>query len=229
MLRIYVDEREKNSGIPDLLKQMGILVIFQNLSVGDYIISDDVVIERKSVEDLVSSVFDKRLFDQIERLSEVYPEPILLIEGDLSKIRMITDRWKAINNALISTAIDYNIKVLYSRDREDSAEIIKKVAERIQNRSSKRIISLHHKPKFESLNEVQRYIVESFPNIGSTLANKLLEKFGTIYNICNASITDLEKVIGRKKAEDMYRILRTPYLSNKINKDKKNKSLIDFL
>jgi len=228
MIRIYVDEREKASGIPDLLRQFNLVVIFNNLSVGDYIVSDTVAIERKSVEDLVASVFDKRFFDQVKRLSEAYSDPILLIEGDISRIRLITEKWKAINAAVISASIDYGIRVFYSRDREDSAEVIKKIAEKVQG-ESKRVISLHRKPKFESIHEIQRYIVESFPEVGTVLAERLLERFNTIYNICTASISDLEKVLGRKKAEEVYKILRTPYTPI-VNSDKqKHKSLTDFL
>ncbi|MEM0373751.1 MAG: 3'-flap repair endonuclease Xpf [Sulfolobaceae archaeon] len=229
MIRIYVDERERASGVPDLLKRYNdLIIIFNNLSVGDYVISDTIGIERKSIEDLVSSVFDKRFFDQTKRLAEVYSNPILLIEGDISRIRLITEKWKAINAAIISISMDYGIRVFYSRDQEDSAEVIRKIAEKAHN-ESKRAISLHKKPKFESIHDVQRYIVESFPEIGTVLAERLLEKFNTIYNICNASISDLEKVIGRKKAEELYKIIRTPYTSSANPNKQKYKSLTDFL
>jgi ERCC4-type nuclease len=62
MIRIYADYREKNSGVPDLLKDLGVIVIFDNLSVADYVLSDEVGIERKNVSDLINSVFDKRFF-----------------------------------------------------------------------------------------------------------------------------------------------------------------------
>jgi len=128
VLRIYADDREKVSGIPELLKELGVVVILTQLSVADYVISENVAVERKAVTDLVNSVFDKRFFDQLNRLSEAYNNPILIIEGDINIIRNITEKWHAINNALIAATIDYNIKVLYSRDRRDTAEILKKLA-----------------------------------------------------------------------------------------------------
>lgn len=234
VLRIYADDREKVSGIPELLKELGVVVILTQLSVADYVISENVAVERKAVTDLVNSVFDKRFFDQLNRLSEAYNNPILIIEGDISIIRNITEKWRAINNALIAATIDYNMKVLYSRDRRDTAEILKKLAEKYQlEYNYGRRINLHNKSKLENISDIQLYIVESFPYIGATLAEKLLTKFSTIQNICNASIADLEKAIGsRKKAEDIYKILRTPYLksSNASNNNKKkSSSLFDFL
>lgn len=230
MIRIYADYREKSSGIPDLIREKGAIVILDNLSVGDYVISDEIAIERKSVEDLVSSVFDKRFFDQLSRLSEAYPKAFILIEGDMEKIRKITSRWKAINAALVSAIVDFDLRVLYSNDRTESAEMIYKIAEK-SIQEGKRSISLHEKPKFENIRDMQLYVVESFPQIGRKLAEKLLEKFGSIEKICNASVSDLEKVLGsRKKAEEIYKIIHISYAKNeKENNSTNKKSLLDFL
>ena len=67
-LRIVVDEREKKSGIPDLLKSIGVNVEMKMLPIGDYIVAPETIVERKSIQDLISSVFDGRLFDQCDRL-----------------------------------------------------------------------------------------------------------------------------------------------------------------
>jgi len=63
-LRIVVDERERKSGIPDLLRAIGINIEMKTLPIGDYIVGPETVVERKSISDLVSSIFDGRLFDQ---------------------------------------------------------------------------------------------------------------------------------------------------------------------
>ncbi|AWR97277.1 multidrug MFS transporter [Acidianus sulfidivorans JP7] len=228
MLRIYADDREKNSGIPDILRELGLTVIMQQLSVGDYVIGDGIAIERKSVSDLVHSVFDKRFFDQISRLTSSYKISILLIEGDLQMIRNITEKWKAINSALITAIAQYDVKVVYSMNKSDSAYVIFKLTEKYQTRDLRNSnISLHDKPKFENIKDMQLYFIESLPNIGETTAKKLLEKFSTVRNICNASVSDLERAIGsRKKAEEIYRIFNTSYISSSNNE---KKSLLDFL
>jgi DNA excision repair protein ERCC-4 len=63
-LRIIVDEREKKSGIPELLRSVGINLEIKTLPIGDYIVAPETVVERKSLSDLISSIFDGRLFDQ---------------------------------------------------------------------------------------------------------------------------------------------------------------------
>ena len=69
-LRIIVDERERKSGIPDLLKAVGMGVEMKTLPIGDYIVAPETIIERKSIKDLMASVFDGRLYDQCTRLKE---------------------------------------------------------------------------------------------------------------------------------------------------------------
>ena len=77
--RIIVDEREKKSGIPELLKSVGMKIELKTLVVGDYIVAPETVVERKSIKDLVSSIFDGRLFDQCSRLKEHFKFPIVLM------------------------------------------------------------------------------------------------------------------------------------------------------
>ena len=71
-LRLVVDEREKKSRIPDLLKAVGINVEVKTLPVGDYIVAPETIVERKTISDLISSIFDGRLFDQCNRLKDNY-------------------------------------------------------------------------------------------------------------------------------------------------------------
>ncbi|TLY11449.1 MAG: heavy metal resistance protein CzcA, partial [Thaumarchaeota archaeon] len=47
--RIVVDGREKSSGIPDLLRKAGAVIDFAQLKVGDYVVSPEIAVERKTV------------------------------------------------------------------------------------------------------------------------------------------------------------------------------------
>ncbi|KFM15842.1 crossover junction endonuclease MUS81 protein, partial [Marine Group I thaumarchaeote SCGC AAA799-P11] len=85
-LRIIVDEREKKSGIPELLKSVGLNLEMKTLPIGDYIVAPETVVERKSIRDLMASVFDGRLFDQCTRLKEHFENPVVLMEGNVDEI-----------------------------------------------------------------------------------------------------------------------------------------------
>jgi len=61
------------------------------LPIGDYIVAPETVVERKTISDLVSSVFDGRLYDQCNRLKEHYQFPFLLIEGNIDELEELTE------------------------------------------------------------------------------------------------------------------------------------------
>lgn len=83
--RIVVDVREFRSSLPSLLHARSIIIVPCMLTVGDYVLSPNIVIERKSVSDLISSFRDGRLYTQAESMFQHYKSPMLLIEFDQNK------------------------------------------------------------------------------------------------------------------------------------------------
>ncbi|KAG1841602.1 hypothetical protein C8R48DRAFT_738799 [Suillus tomentosus] len=83
--QVIVDMREFRSTLPSLLHASGLLVIPATLTVGDYILTPDICVERKSIPDLVSSFNSGRLYTQCELMSVHYKQPILLIEFEENK------------------------------------------------------------------------------------------------------------------------------------------------
>lgn len=79
---VVVDTREFNASLPGLLFRYGIRIVPCMLSVGDYIISPDICIERKSVSDLIGSLQNNRLVAQCRKMVKFYKYPTLLIEFD---------------------------------------------------------------------------------------------------------------------------------------------------
>ncbi|KAG1777317.1 restriction endonuclease type II-like protein, partial [Suillus placidus] len=78
--QVIVDMREFSSTLPSLLHASGLLVIPVTLTVGDYILTQDICVERKSIPDLVASFNGGRFHTQCELMSVHYKQPILLIE-----------------------------------------------------------------------------------------------------------------------------------------------------
>ncbi|KIJ60516.1 hypothetical protein HYDPIDRAFT_177372 [Hydnomerulius pinastri MD-312] len=83
--QVIVDMREFRSTLPSLLHASGLLVIPATLTVGDYILTPDICVERKSIPDLISSFNSGRLYTQCELMSVHYKQPILLIEFEENK------------------------------------------------------------------------------------------------------------------------------------------------
>ncbi|KAF7331499.1 ERCC4 domain-containing protein [Mycena kentingensis (nom. inval.)] len=83
--QVIVDMREFRSSLPSLLHASNMLVIPATLTVGDYILTPDICVERKSIPDLVSSFNSGRLYTQCELMSVHYKHPVLLIEFEEDK------------------------------------------------------------------------------------------------------------------------------------------------
>eukprot|EP01083_Nonionella_stella_P277802 944586_1 len=78
--RVIVDMREFRSSLPSMLHASGIDVVPVTLEVGDYILSPDLCVERKSVPDLLGSLASGRLHSQLQSMRRHYRFPVLLIE-----------------------------------------------------------------------------------------------------------------------------------------------------
>lgn len=83
--RVVVDVREVRSALPSLLHGNSMVVIPCQLTVGDYILTPDICVERKSIRDLISSLKNGRLYNQAETMLQHYKYPVLLIEFDQNK------------------------------------------------------------------------------------------------------------------------------------------------
>lgn len=83
--RVVVDVREFRSSLPSLLHGRSMVIVPCMLTVGDYILSPNICVERKSINDLISSFKDGRLFTQAETMFQHYKNPMLLIEFDQNK------------------------------------------------------------------------------------------------------------------------------------------------
>lgn len=83
--RVVVDVREFRSALPSLLHGNSMVVIPCQLTVGDYILTPDICVERKSLRDLMSSLRNGRLYNQAEMMLQHYKTPLLLIEFDQNK------------------------------------------------------------------------------------------------------------------------------------------------
>ncbi|CAI5441796.1 unnamed protein product [Caenorhabditis angaria] len=80
--KVIVDMREFNSELPTILYKKGYDVIAATLEIGDYILSTDIALERKALDDLTQSLQSGRVFKQIEQMLQYYECTVLLIESN---------------------------------------------------------------------------------------------------------------------------------------------------
>ncbi len=210
--KIIVDNRESRSNIVRLLSQKNVDIEKRQLDVGDYVLSTRIGIERKNVDDYLSSLLEGKLFTQMRKLRDSYSRPILIIEGErLFSKRNISHN--AINGSFASIIVDYGIAIMRTNTPKETADLINIIASREQ-KDSKKEVAIRGEKWSMSPAEQQQFIIEGLPNISAVLAKRLLQHFGSIRSIANASVEDLCEVqgIGKNIAQDIIKIVNQDYL-----------------
>ncbi len=206
---IYADDRENK--IAKELSKKDIEVRTKRLEIADFLVSDRTAVERKTCKDFVDSIVDKRLFKQVKELKEQFDNPVIIIEGEtLYKHRNVHPN--AIRGALAALALDYQIPTIWADDREETVENLVSLAKREQEEQD-RGITIRGESSPRSEKGLQKFIVSGLPNISDKLAKRLLEEFGSVKSVFNASENAMKNVegIGESKAERIKEILEKEF------------------
>jgi len=212
--RIIADIHEKNSLVIAELVSLGVDVDIQHLKIGDYLISNEIAVERKTINDFAASMINRRLLDQLRDLKSNYKNPLLIVEKedhqDLYKPSGMNIHENAIRGMILTVAIQFNIPIIFTEGYEDTAKYLMLLAKK--QTKPEQEISLVAKRHAYSMKEQQRIIIESFPGIGPKTAKEILKHFKTIKNFVNASEEQLKEIpkLG-KKYEIIKRILEANY------------------
>jgi ERCC4-type nuclease len=235
-ITVFVDNRELRSGVSDHLRELDVDVVHKQLSVGDYVVSDRVAIERKNVKEFADSIYTNRLFDECARLKEAYEIPILVVEGHLSTVFKFTRVNEAsVWGALTSIAVELKVSIVPTADAKQTARFVERVAY-CEQVKAKRPIAVRPREKALTLGQQQLYLVCGLPKIGITLAENLLLKAGTPFDvfkqIVEAEVTPSKtgktkrllgtiaevKGIGPLIVEKARKTLTTPYVGKENSK-----------
>ena len=209
-IKIICDSRERNTVVIKELMNKDVDLGFERLEIGDYICSDQVIVERKTEDDFVKSIMDKRLFSQIKILVESCSKPILLLEGELNLFSSSLHP-SALAGALTSIAADFKVPIIYTKNQKETAEILFALARREQE-ERKRKLSIG-KRKGLGLKIQLEEAISSLPHVDHKIAGRLLNHFGSIRDIVLAKREDFFAIkgIGEKIANDIIDFIYANY------------------
>ncbi|MDQ3836174.1 MAG: helix-hairpin-helix domain-containing protein, partial [Thermoproteota archaeon] len=222
-VRIVVDERERNSNIPELLKSAGAIIDFTQLKVGDYLVSSETAVERKTVRDLVNSIYDGRLFVQCSDLVKYFQKPLLVVQGNMSELaetpedvedgdtKPSAEKMLLAYDALITVTMEFRIPTIHTPSAEQTAQLLVTLVNR-SLREGKATGPLLRKIKKENPLYIQQLsILASLPGVGDKLATRMLRKFDTPIRALNASAAELSIIpgFGLTRAERVRKVLDT--------------------
>jgi DNA excision repair protein ERCC-4 len=206
--RLSVDHSERHSALLEAARRSGAFnVRMVHLGTGDYLIDDEVLVERKTIGDFVASLVDGRLFPQAARLAHSRYRSLLLIEGPRSP-SMPDVHPNAVEGAVVSLAAMWRLPVLHSSAPEHSLLMLRLLADQATRSHQPVLRRFDRKPKRHASRRL--FVLQGLPGVGPALASRLLDRFGSIERVVGADVSALAEVrgIGPKKAAVIWQLVR---------------------
>lgn len=207
-LLIIADDRERDSGIPQLLRNRECVnLLVRRLRTGDYLIGPHLVVERKTLGDFAASIIDSRLFKQATRMASAPYRPLYIVEGSVSDLRAVGLTRQALQGALISLSLVFNIPVLRSLNIEETSRLLVYAAGQLYRIGGN--YRHNSRPAGKSLQARKLSVLQNLPGIGPEKAKILLSEFRSVENCFSASTEELARLpgIGRKTAESIRQVV----------------------
>ena len=211
---IIVDSREASSAakIVKGLVERGVTVKTETLEKGDYILSDQCAVERKTVHDFVYTLTRRYLFEQLFRLKEAYPKSLILLEGYLPIIYKFSHiQPVAVWGAMFNLAKN-GIALVNTTSYKETIDFLY-VAAKQEQIVEKRAPTVHAFKKMDTLADAQLYFVASLPNIGREKALAVLRSYQTPLNAM-INVDDWAKTVhglGPVISNKVKEVLNTPF------------------
>ena len=194
-ISIIMDDREPRDLMTQAMASCGRFTVeVQHLPVGDYLIDDALLVERKTLADLVRSILDGRLFQQSLQLVESKYPAALILEGSAQDLEVSGMRWEAIQGALVTVTLFMGLPILRSRCPEETARTFLYAARQRRTVSTDTLVRHSRRPKRKAA--LQSYILQGLPGVGPKRAKQLLDRFGSVESVITAAADVLSEVEG---------------------------------
>ena len=169
--QLAVDHSEGHSALLDAVRQSGTFdVRMVSLATGDYLIDNEVLVERKTIGDFTASLVDGRLFPQVARLAHSRCRSLLLIEGPTPTSSPDVHP-HSIEGALVSIAAMWRLPVLHASDPEHSLRMLRFLADQVHRPRDQILRRFDRKPK--RLASRRLFLLQGLPGVGPALAHRL--------------------------------------------------------
>ena len=177
MKSIIVDNREPEAIIKNL-EELGVNVSKQQLTVGDYVISEDFIVERKATSDFWQSLVSQRLFDQLKRLTDTYRQVVFILEGLIVDPQMRTPVYGAMSYMIAH----HSVQFIPTENHQATSILLDRLCSWIQEDHKDPILA-RTSPKRMTLEDQQNYLVQGLLGVGEKTAKKLLDVMGSPQNV----------------------------------------------
>lgn len=222
---IVVDMREFRSELPSLIHRRGIDIEPVTLEVGDYILTPELCVERKSVSDLIGSLHSGRLYSQCLAMSRYYRRPVLLIEFDPSKPFSLAPRgafFQEMSSSDVSSKLTLltlhfpRLRLLWCPSPHATAELFEELKQNKPQPDAATAMAIT--ADSETLPESDRYnpgpqdFVLKMPGVNAKNCRSLMNQVKNIAELATLSLERLTTILGHSgNAKQLHDFLHTAY------------------
>ncbi|XP_067894964.1 Fanconi anemia group M protein isoform X2 [Heterodontus francisci] len=209
-LKVLVDSREISSG-PNLVSSLRIKHSIKAeiccLNGCDYIVSNRMAVERKSLSEFANSVNRSKLIDRIQHIQAMFERVCIIVEkdgvkpGDMSRIIQRTRYY----DSLLSALTIAGIRILFSSSQEETAGLIAELAHVEERKNAAITVPLEVRGFRKHI--LQFYL--SIPDVSYITALNLCHQFNSVKEVANSSVDEIAArgKVGHRRAEEIYRYL----------------------
>ncbi|KAI9786464.1 MAG: hypothetical protein M1839_006924 [Geoglossum umbratile] len=216
--RVVVDVREFRSSLPSLLHGRSVVIVPCMLTVGDYILSPDICVERKSIKDLISSFKDGRLYSQAETMGLHYKNPMLLIEFDQNKSFTLepfadlsgsTTQQDLQSKLVLLTLAFPRLKIIWSSSPYQTAEIFEELKKNQDEPDPIKAVSIGladgEDPTDQTFNQTPREMLQKVPGVNAKVARALVLEVESILELSNMEEGEVSGLVGGEVGRQVHR------------------------
>ncbi|CAE7736325.1 Ercc4 [Symbiodinium sp. KB8] len=228
---IIVDMREFRSKLPSLLHAAGLKIHPITLTVGDFVLSPEVCVERKSVPDLYGSFASGRLFTQATAMTRAYQRPVLLIEFDMSRpfALMNTPTLPAdieashiISKIVLLTRHFPSLRLMWSRSphatvdsfmalkqrmQEPDAETAAAIGTEAEERASDTSSAAAARVETATRNDAAIDVLRTLPGVTAGNVQTILSHVDSLAELCVLPLHTLQAIMGKGHGSQMHAFL----------------------
>ncbi|KAK1590861.1 DNA repair protein [Colletotrichum navitas] len=222
--RVVVDVREFRSSLPSLLHGRSMIIVPCMLTVGDYVLSPAICVERKSISDLISSFKDGRLYAQCETMFQHYKSPMLLIEFDQNKsftLEPFADLSGSLNSIaptnvssdlqsklVLLTLAFPKLRIIWSSSPYQTAEIFESLKSQEDEpdpiAAVRAGLDSDMKAEDQAFNLEPQEMLSAVPGVNPKNIMRLVLATENIREVANLSERELEPMVGKEAGRQIY-------------------------
>ncbi|THV76887.1 DNA repair protein [Aureobasidium pullulans] len=222
--RVVIDVREFRSSLPSLLHGRNMVIVPCTLTVGDYVLTPEICIERKSIKDLIQSFQNGRLYHQAETMQQHYKSPMLLIEFDAQKsftLEPFADLSSGVGSGslqasdlqsklVLLTLAFPRLRIIWSSSPYQTAEIFEELKKQQEEPDPIKAVNIGLEEsdmdgQERTFNQLPQDMLRAVPGVNPKNLTNLILKYENVAEVANADEDELTALIGKEAGRQIFR------------------------